>query len=183
MIENIWSGWRSEYITSLAAETRGTTGSPGLGSSVFRRILESEMTDEEAFIVRRGSTVFSIMNAYPYAVGHLLVVPYRQVSELEDLTAEESSEMWSEVAVAVRVMRFVLAPDGFNVGLNLGPAAGGSVNEHIHVHVVPRWFGDANFLVTSATVKSISEALDVTADRLRRAWTLSENKMVGRDHK
>lgn len=165
MIDNIWSGWRSEYLSSIdrsVSEDR---------RSVFTRILNSGLSDEESFIVHRGRTVFTIMNSYPYAVGHVLVLPYRQVAELEELSDDESVELWSEAKSAVRILRSVLSPDGFNVGLNLGPASGGSVSEHLHVHVVPRWFGDSNFTVATASVKAIPEALDVTASRLRRAWS------------
>ncbi len=176
MIDNIWSGWRSEYLSNLPSRSLDGDGFQRPASpSIFRQILESGATDEDAFIIHRGATVFSIMNAYPYSVGHVLVLPYRQVSDLGDLTSEESAEMWREVDVAIKVLRDVLRPDGFNVGLNLGPAAGGSVNEHLHVHVVPRWFGDANFTVSTASVKAIPEALDVTAARLRDAWLLGEN--------
>lgn len=177
MIENIWSGWRSQYLSGLERTL------PGDGSkkdptepSVFRRILESGASDEEAFIVHRRGTVFTIMNSYPYSVGHVLVLPYRQVAEVSELTSEEFGELWLETESALGVLREVLNPDGFNVGLNLGAAAGGSVSQHLHVHVVPRWFGDANFTVTAASVKAIPEALDVTAARLRSAWEVGENE-------
>lgn len=179
MIDNIWSGWRSDYLANLPSVSIRDRAPEGEGPSVFRRILESGLTDSEAFIVHRGSFVFTIMNAYPYSVGHVLVLPYRQVPELGDLSQEESREMWSEVEEAVSVLRDVMAPDGFNVGINLGAAAGGSVSEHIHVHVVPRWFGDSNFTVSTANVKAIPEALDVTAARLREAWLRRENDRQG----
>jgi ATP adenylyltransferase len=172
MIDNIWSGWRSGYLSSID-RVRGssTPAQEEVRSSIFSDILNSGSSDAETFIVHRGRTVFTIMNSFPYAVGHVLVLPYRQVAELENLSTEETAELWSEVETAVRVLRSTLAPDGFNVGLNLGPAAGGSVSEHLHVHVVPRWFGDANFTVTTASVKAIPEALDVTASKIRAEWS------------
>lgn len=175
MIDNIWSGWRSRYVSSL---DRGRERGESAGPSVFTRILESKLGDEATFIVHRRSKVFTIMNSHPYSVGHVLVLPYRQVPELDDLDSQEMAELWSEVSEAVRVLREVLSPDGFNVGLNLGPAAGGSVSEHLHVHVVPRWFGDANFTVTAASVKAIPEALDVTAANVRETWSRLD---VGRE--
>jgi ATP adenylyltransferase len=174
MIDNIWSGWRSEYLNDLDLSANGAPGGRDQ-ASVFTRILASGLSDDETFIVHRGRTVFTIMNSYPYSVGHVLVLPYRQVSELGDLSPEESAEIWSEVETAVRVLRSALAPDGFNIGLNLGAASGGSVSEHLHVHVVPRRFGDANFTVATASMKTIPEALDVTADRLRNSWKIVEN--------
>ena len=150
--------------------------SESVGPSVFKQILDSDLDDEAAFIVHRRTKVFTIMNSHPYSVGHVLVLPYRQVSELEDLDSEEMSELWTEVREAVSVLRTVLDPDGFNVGLNLGAAAGGSVSEHLHVHVVPRWFGDANFTVATASVKAIPQALDVTAGNLRKTWSSRDSR-------
>lgn len=168
MIDILWSGWRSEYIANVSQPSTGDR--VPAGSSIFRKILESELSDEDAFIIHRGQHVFAIMNSFPYAVGHFMVVPVRQVADLESLTPEESRELWAMVTEGVSVAKKALAPHGLNVGVNMGAAAGGSVNEHLHVHVVPRWQGDNNFLVATAQTKSISEALDVTADRLRRAW-------------
>lgn len=165
MLDILWSGWRAQYISSLPGSP-----APGDGASVFRRILESGMEDEESFIIHRGEHVFAIMNSYPYAVGHFMIVPYRQVAALEDLADFERVELWDAVTAGVRAAKAALRPEGLNVGLNIGAAAGGSVNEHLHVHVVPRWTGDNNFLVATARTKSISQPLDVTADALRRAW-------------
>lgn len=177
MIENIWSGWRSEYLSRIERPSPHVAHSGAeSGSSIFRRILDSGEPDEATFIVHRRQFVFTIMNAFPYSVGHVLVLPYRQIAELSDLTPEERTEIWVEVEEAAAVLRSVLGPDGFNIGLNLGAAAGGSVSGHLHVHVVPRWFGDANFTVTSASVKAIPEALDVTAARLRAAWFSDKNE-------
>lgn len=165
MLDILWSGWRAQYISSLPESQ-----APKDGRSVFRRILESGLGDEESFIIHRGEHVFAIMNSYPYAVGHFMVVPYRQVAALEELSPVESAELWRTVTEGVRVAKEALGPEGLNVGLNIGTAAGGSVNEHLHVHVVPRWTGDNNFLVATARTKSISQPLDVTADALRRVW-------------
>lgn len=170
MIENLWSGWRSDYISTLPAQQSPNAKKGATQSSIFRRILESEVDDQDSYIIHRSQHVFAIMNSYPYAVGHFMVVPYRQVAELSALTSEESVDLWATVTEGVTVAKTALAPDGMNVGVNLGAAAGGSVNEHLHVHVVSRWLGDNNFLVATANTKSISEALDVTADRLRQAW-------------
>lgn len=173
MIDNIWSGWRAEYVSRLDRKSSGETDSRQ--PSVFRRMLESGLEDVQTYIVHRGTSVFAVMNAHPYSVGHVLVLPYRQVAELADLSTEETSELWSKVTETVEVLRSVFDPDGFNIGINIGSASGGSVLGHLHVHVVPRWIGDANFMVTTASVKAIPEALDVTADKVRRAWIAREN--------
>ena len=138
--------------------------------SVFTQILNSDMSDEQCYIVHRGEKVFAIMNAFPYTSGHLLVVPYREVAELEDLSQDETSELWATVTDAVKVLKSVYKPEAMNVGINLGAAAGGSIAQHLHVHIVGRWGGDTNFMVTTANTKILPEALDVSADRIRKAW-------------
>jgi len=111
-----------------------------------------------------------ILNAYPYASGHCLVLPYRQVAHLEDLTDTERDELWCTVRDATLALKSAYAPAGLNVGLNLGAPAGGSVSQHLHVHIVPRWVGDTNFTVVTANTKVLSETLSTTAARLRAAW-------------
>ena len=138
--------------------------------SVFTQILNSDLSDEQCYIVHRGEKVFAIMNAFPYTSGHLLVVPYREVAELEDLSQDETSELWATVTDAVKVLKSVYKPEAMNVGINLGAAAGGSIAQHLHVHIVGRWGGDTNFMVTTANTKIWPEALDVSADRIRKAW-------------
>lgn len=143
---------------------------PGDSESVFVRILNSGLPDVETHILHRGPLCFVILNAYPYTNGHCLVLPYRQVANLEDLTDAERNELWSAVRDATVALKSAYAPSGLNVGLNLGTPAGGSVSQHLHVHLVPRWVGDTNFTVTIANTKVLSETLASTADRLRAAW-------------
>ena len=140
------------------------------GRIVFSRIAASGIPDEEANIVFRGSTCFALLNAYPYATGHTLVVPYREVADLEALGPDETAELWTVVTDAVRAVKAAYAPDGLNVGINLGKPAGGSVSEHLHVHVVPRWTGDANFMTAIANTRTLPEPLADTAAKLRAAW-------------
>ena len=106
----------------------------------------------------------------PYSVGHLLVLPYREVAELEDLDPEETTELWATVTTAVLALKAAYRPDGINVGLNLGRPAGGSVSDHLHVHVVPRWTGDSNFMTSVANTRTLPESLPDTAAKLRAAW-------------
>jgi ATP adenylyltransferase len=137
---------------------------------VFTEILKSNRSDEETFIVHRGETCFVIMNAFPYSSGHVLVIPYREVPDLELLTPQETGEIWATVTKAVQVLKAEYKPQGMNVGINLGHAAGGSVAQHLHIHIVPRWGGDSNFMVAVATAKILPEALDITAQRIRNRW-------------
>jgi diadenosine tetraphosphate (Ap4A) HIT family hydrolase len=166
-LELLWNGWRATYVGSLGARPKPSTG------SIFSAILASGLSDDVTHIVHRGRECFALLNAYPYTVGHLLVLPYREVADLEQLTATETAELWSTVTDAVRAVKAVLAPTGVNVGLNLGQPAGGSVSEHLHVHVVPRWVGDANFMTTTANTRTLPEALPDTAAKLRTAWPRS----------
>ncbi len=160
MLEHLWNGWRAQYVQR---ESRSAI----TDSSIFTQILQSGLPDEETFIVHRGYECFAILNAFPYSPGHLLVLPYREVGELELLTDSERNEIWALVADAVRAVKLEYRPHGVNVGINMGASAGGSVAQHLHVHVVPRWGGDTNFMVTVANTKILPEALSVSAERLR----------------
>ena len=164
MLERLWNGWRADYVV------HGQGAQKKSDKSVFTQILNSGMSDEQCYIVHRAEKVCALMNAFPYTSGHLLVVPYREVAELEDLTHDETSELWATVTDAVKVLKSVYKPEAMNVGINLGAAAGGSIAQHLHVHIVGRWGGDTNFMVTTANTKILPEALDVSADRIRKAW-------------
>jgi ATP adenylyltransferase len=166
MLERLWSGWRSTYVGSAPART----DPDAVDGSVFTQLLASGESDEATHIVHRGDLVFAILNIHPYTTGHLLVIPYREVADLADLTADETTDLWATVTDAVAAVRTAYQPDGLNVGLNLGRPAGGSVPTHLHVHVVPRWTGDSNFLSAIANTQTLPETLDSSAARLRAAW-------------
>jgi diadenosine tetraphosphate (Ap4A) HIT family hydrolase len=163
-MERLWAGWRSAYV---AAAGNGALSGSG---SVFRRILESGRPDSETHIVWRGSTTFAILNAYPYTSGHMLLMPYREVGELEDLTDDESTELWSAVRLAVVAVKRAYRPHGVNVGANLGEAAGAGVPSHLHLHVLPRWNADSNFMTSIAEVRVLPETLGDSWRKLRHAW-------------
>lgn len=165
MLERLWNGWRATYVQSA-----GSAGEAEGEGSVFTRILRSGLSDDEAYIVHRGERCFALLNAFPYGTGHTLVLPYREVADLEDLAADEAAELWATVTDAVRAIKTAYAPEGVNVGINLGRPAGGSVSEHLHVHVVPRWTGDANFMTAVANTRTLPEPLADTAARIRAAW-------------
>ncbi|MGA0862698.1 MAG: HIT family protein [Ilumatobacteraceae bacterium] len=168
-LDRLWNGWRSSYVRGHNDGLSDAVSKNGRGS-VFTRILESGLDDVAAHIVHRGRTVFVIMNAFPYASGHLLVLPYREVADLESLTQDESLELWATVTDAVTALKTSHRPTALNVGINLGASAGGSVSEHLHVHVVPRWEGDANFMTAVANTRTLPEPLEESAARLRAAW-------------
>lgn len=165
--QHLWNGWRNAYVTGNASDDRVPDDG---GGSVFSRILASGLGDEDTHIVHRGPTCFAILNAFPYAPGHTLVLPYRQVGDLEDLTPQETAELWPTVTAAVAAIKAAYRPEGLNVGINLGRPAGGSISEHLHVHVVPRWTGDGNFMLATALTRTIPESLPESARKLRAAW-------------
>ena len=126
--------------------------------------------DRRLLVVARGRRVFAILNRYPYNTGHVMVAPLRHVGELEDLEPDEASELWEWTTHAVQAHRRTSRPDGFNIGINLGTAAGAGVPGHLHVHVVPRWAGDTNFMPVLGDAKVLPEMLDETYAGLRAAF-------------
>jgi len=126
-----------------------------------------EKRDEENLILYRGKNAFIIMNAFPYNNGHLMVAPYRHVPTLENLENDELLEVFKLVNLSLRILREAMNPDGFNIGVNIGRVAGAGIEEHVHVHIVPRWNGDTNFMPVIANTKVISEGLSETYRNLR----------------
>jgi ATP adenylyltransferase len=137
---------------------------------VFCRILASDEPGEVTYIVRRDEFGAVVLNAYPYTSGHLLVMPARHVAELEDLDAEEAAGLWGDLADAVRALKAAYSPDGLNVGANLGRSAGAGVPGHFHMHCVPRWNGDTNFMTALAETRMLPEALPATYEKVLKAW-------------
>lgn len=160
----MWSPWRSEYVETASHRP---VNQDDVGS-LFAR-LEAEGQDEENFIVWRGELVFVIMNRYPYNNGHLLIVPYREVEHYEELHPDEQMAIARTIERCIRWLRRALDPEGFNVGLNLGTASGAGLPDHLHMHVVPRWGGDTNFMTTTGDMRVIPEALRKTYRKLRTA--------------
>jgi ATP adenylyltransferase len=168
-LERWWAGWRSDYIRP-EPEGPGPGPPPDDGRSVFERILHSGLPDEETYVLTTGERTFALLNAYPYNSGHLMVLPKRPVADLEGLDDDEADELWATVQDAVVAIKAAYEPDGVNVGANLGPGAGAGIPGHLHIHCLPRWGGDTNFMTAVAETRVLPEALDVTWRRLRDAW-------------
>lgn len=160
MPEILWAPWRMEYIQ------RPTTGKPG--GDIFLD-LPAENDDRTNLILFRGTDAFVIMNAFPYTNGHLMVAPYRQIANIEDLNDAELLEINQLLAKAVGWVRRVYNPDGFNLGVNMGRAAGAGIPVHIHWHIVPRWNGDTNFMTTVGGIRVMPETLERSYERLSEA--------------
>jgi ATP adenylyltransferase len=160
--QRLWTPHRLAYI-------KGETESGyDAGTCPFCEI--PTLRDEEALVLARGETVYAVLNLHPYNPGHLMVVPYRHVANLEDLHDDESAELMVFTQHAVRAMKKASAPHAFNIGLNLGTLAGGSLSEHLHQHVVPRWSGDSNFIAVVGLTKVIPQLLSESRAQLAEAW-------------
>ena len=162
-VEQLWAGWRSEYVA-------GSGGVVGDCDCVFCRLLGSDLDQRETNIVWRNELVAAMLNAYPYGTGHLLVMPVRHVADLEDLSPGESTALWEAAQSAVAAVKKAYHPDGANLGANLGSAAGAGIPSHLHLHVLPRWTADTNFMSAVANTRVLPEALEVTWSRLTEAW-------------
>lgn len=166
MPEILWAPWRLAYIERPPDTAQDGGQDSGQPTGNFFLDLPAQDNDRENLILFRGTTAFVIMNAYPYTNGHVLVAPYRQVADLDDLTDAELLEINQLLARCVRWIRSAFHPDGFNIGVNIGRAAGAGVPQHIHWHVLPRWNGDTNFMTTVGDVRVIPQTLSETYDRL-----------------
>jgi ATP adenylyltransferase len=156
-MESLHAPWRIEYIL---------TPKPKLDDSIFATMAQS-MDDEANFVIARDRTCFAVLNRYPYNGGHLMTVPYKQVADLNGLTDEELADLWKLTRRCINALTSVMKPDGFNVGINLGKAAGAGIVEHVHIHVVPRWGGDTNFMPVIAGTGVLPDALQNVAAKLR----------------
>lgn len=160
MAKPLWAPWRLEYIEQ-ADEQDGC---------VFCREASGALDEAESLVVARREVAFALLNKFPYSSGHLLVAPLRHEGKLGGLSEEEALELHRLSVEALAALERVYGPDGFNLGWNLGRVAGAGITEHVHLHVVPRWSGDTNFMPVLADVKVLPEHLLATRDRLREAW-------------
>ncbi len=156
----LWAPWRIEFIRGEEED------------SCF--LCDNEQynprSGEENLIIYRGKNCFVMINRFPYNSGHMLISPYRHVGDLADLTAEERHELMDLCVDCKKVLQTAMAPDAFNAGFNLGAAAGAGIADHLHMHIVPRWGGDTNFMPVLADTRCVPEAIEKTAELLRSAW-------------
>lgn len=148
-MDKLWAPWRVKYVTKIIKRARGC---------VFCHIL-TEKKDKKNFIVRRTKHAYSVLNIYPYNNGHILIVPNRHVYDLGDLNKGEREDLLDLLEGTKALLDQVMKPDGYNIGINLGKAAGAGFPEHMHIHLVPRWQGDVNFMPVTGHTKVISQSL------------------------
>lgn len=151
-MEKLWSPWRSNYIQSFKDKKE-------TGECVFCNAESSDINSDDSLIVRKNKFTFTMLNLYPYNSGHIMIIPYRHVSDILQITHEENLEIMNEVQNAVNALTHFAKPQGFNIGANIGKAAGAGIDQHIHFHVLPRWNGDTNFMPAIGQVKVISQDL------------------------
>jgi ATP adenylyltransferase len=158
-MDSLHAPWRIEYI--LAPKVAAT-------ESLFTRIAQSN-DDEANLVITRDRTCFALLNAYPYTGGHLMIVPYKQVVDMNGLTDEEMTDLMKLTRRCQNALTTVMKAEGFNIGINLGKVAGAGIQEHLHIHIVPRWFGDTNFMPVLANTTVVPQALKDLAAQLRAA--------------
>lgn len=157
LVQHIWTPWRMPYIV----------GNKMSDPCVFcRMVAQEEECDRRNYVLFRGRRVFAVLNLYPYNNGHLMILPYEHLASLEHLSPETQADVMHLVSYFIRLMRRCMSPAGFNVGINLGKAAGAGIDDHVHVHLVPRWDGDTNFMPVISETRVIPEWLDDTYDKL-----------------
>jgi ATP adenylyltransferase len=160
-LDRLWAGWRSEYISGVTTDA--------VAGPCFFCALQS-MDDDEALILERTETTFTLMNAYPYTSGHVLVAPRRHEATLVGLSPDEAAELMFAAQRANAALLAAYRPGGINVGANIGRAAGAGVPDHVHMHALPRWGGDTNFMTSVAETRVLPESLRTSYEKLRAAW-------------
>ncbi len=173
-LEHLWAGWRGEYVRSagspegIGEEDRSAPA--GGDPCVFCRIAASGPPSADNGVVWVGAHTFVVLNAFPYSSGHLMALPIRHIDALDQLTGPESSELWAAVRAGVVALGGAYAPEGVNLGANLGQAAGAGIPRHLHLHAVPRWVGDTNFMTSVGGTRVLPETLAVSWQRVVAAW-------------
>jgi ATP adenylyltransferase len=160
-LDRLWSPWRFDYIASGGAPNTESNG------CIFCNLRDNPDKDEANFVIHRASHNFVVLNVYPYISGHLLIVPYEHVGQLDAATKETTDELMDLTKHCQTAIREAYQPAGFNIGMNLGHAAGAGIVDHIHVHIMPRWTGDTNFMSTIGNTRVIAEDLTTTYRKLR----------------
>ncbi len=168
-LERLWTPYRMAYIRT-PQEDRGEDRDERPECPFCRITRDPATSYDDELVVARGRTSYAVLNLYPYNPGHLMVLPYRHVADYTDLDDEETAELAELTKQALATIRRVADPHAFNVGLNLGNVAGGSLSGHLHQHVVPRWSGDANFMTVLGGTKTLPQLLGETRDLLVGAW-------------
>ncbi|QQS42347.1 MAG: HIT domain-containing protein [Acidobacteriota bacterium] len=158
----LWSPWRYDYIRSSSKHA-----SDGESDCVFCAVLQNPASDDEKYIVHRAGFNFVILNIFPYITGHLMIVPFDHLPSPVNASKEITDELMDLAKRSQEILAEVYSPDGFNMGMNIGKAAGAGVENHFHMHLMPRWAGDANFMTSIGETRTIPETLETTYEKLK----------------
>jgi ATP adenylyltransferase len=161
-LERLWAGWRSSYIEEVATQR------PSDDDCLFCTLLAAD--EAEALVLARNDLAFAVLNAYPYTSGHLMIAPVRHEGALTGLSRDEATALMVMTQDATAALERAYTPDGVNVGANLGRAAGAGIPGHLHMHALPRWVGDTNFMTALAEVRVLPEPLSMSWEKLKAAW-------------
>jgi len=159
-MKTLWAPWRMKFVKSIKKNRKNKK------CILCNKV--KELNDKKNYVLYRGKKSFIILNLYPYSNGHLMVAPNRHIAELDKLSSEEIIELMDLVNLSIKLLKKTHNPDGFNIGINYGKAAGAGIDKHIHIHIVPRWFGDVNFMPVISDTKIIPESLDSTYQKLKK---------------
>ncbi|MDC1067621.1 HIT domain-containing protein [Candidatus Kapabacteria bacterium] len=168
-MKKIFSPWRSKYIESFSEEEDKS-------DKTFIQLAIESKNDKESLVVERRELCFVLMNKYPYNNGHLLIAPYRQVSDIDELEEDEYNNINKALMDSIKVIKSVYSPHGYNVGVNIGDAGGAGLPQHLHYHIVPRWNGDTNFISTVADIKLVSVSMEESWQKLKDAFLKIKGK-------
>jgi ATP adenylyltransferase len=163
-LDRLWSPWRSEYIAAGAADSES-------GVCVFCEIQRHPDRDDFNYVVYRGEHAYVVLNRFPYTSGHLLIVPHEHLGELDTAPDSITSEMMDLTKRSQTALREAYSPEGFNIGMNLGKAAGAGIVDHIHIHILPRWVGDTNFMTAVGDTRVLPEDIETTYHKLRSRFS------------
>jgi len=169
-VKKIYAPWRSNYVTENAIGKEENT--PSKKCVFCKAFLDNN--DEDNFILKRTKNCIVILNLYPYNAGHVMVLPIKHTETLEKLSFDVQAEMMNLISSCIKILKRALKPDGFNIGINLGKAGGAGMPSHLHIHAIPRWTGDTNFLPVIAETKAISFDLPKMYKQLKKAFTISK---------
>lgn len=159
-MKRLWAPWRLQYVANQPPKKAGC---------FFCTAFNERGRESENLLLKRGKKAFIMLNRYPYSNGHLMIAPVVHLGEFETIDAKTASEIWQLTAYAKKLLQHTMAPDGFNIGINQGKCAGAGVLDHLHIHIVPRWNGDANFMPVFGDCRVIPQALDATYQQLVKA--------------
>lgn len=174
-MDYVYAGWRIGQSPDLGGDGLPHADlEPLEGLSLFETIEQSDLDDELTYVLERRSKTFAILNVYPYTSGHVMVLPRRAVATIDELEADTFIELWELVRDATTAIKASFAPQGLNIGFNEGTAGGGSIPDHLHVHVVPRWSADTNFMTSISNARVLPMTLTDAWERLRRVWPGSQ---------